>query len=197
MNVLQFFISLEVDLVTVATFMMIREATDLDLNDTLLVERAAFKKDGESNLTRDLLADPTAKPTLSLLAYIGAQPVGHILFTKATITTAPHIKASILAPLAVIPEYQKQGVGGALIKKGLQLQEQSGIELVFVLGHIKYYPKYGFTPAHKLGFEPTYPVPAEVADAWMVQALRPNIIGAVKGKVMGCNAMNRPENWRE
>jgi putative acetyltransferase len=177
--------------------MMIREATDLDLNDTLLVERAAFKKDGEANLTRDLLADPTAKPTLSLLAYNGKQPVGHIIFTKATITTAPHIKASMLAPLAVVPEYQTQGIGGALIKKGLQLQAESGIELVFVLGHIKYYPKYGFTPAQKYGFEPTYPIPAEVAGAWMVQALRPNIIGVVKGKVMGCDAMNRPENWRE
>lgn len=177
--------------------MIIRETTDIDLNDTLLVERAAFEKDAEANLTRDLIADPTAKPTLSLLAYNRDQPVGHVLFTKATITTAPHIKASMLAPLAVVPEYQKQGIGGALIKKGLQLQAQSGIELVFVLGHIEYYPKYGFTPAHKLGFEPTYPIPAEVADAWMVQALRPNIIGTVKGKVMGCDAMNRPENWRE
>lgn len=177
--------------------MMIREATDLDLNDVLLVEWAAFGKDVEANLTRDLIADPTAKPILSLLAYNGKQPVGHILFTKATITTASHIKASILAPLAVIPECQKQGIGGALIKKGLQLQKESGTEVVFVLGHIRYYPKYGFTPAHKLGFEPTYPIPPEVADAWMVQALRPNIIGTVKGKVMGCNAMNRPENWRE
>lgn len=177
--------------------MNIRETTNLDIEDSLLVERAAFKREGEAMLTRDLLADPTAKPVLSLLAYNGAQPIGHILFTKATITTAPHIKASMLAPLAVVPQYQKQGVGGALIKKGLQLQSQSGIELVFVLGHIEYYPKYGFTPAAKLGFEPTYPIPNEVADAWMVQALKPGIIGAVSGKVMGCDAMNRPENWRE
>jgi putative acetyltransferase len=177
--------------------MMIREATDQDLNDTLLVERAAFRKDAEANLTRDLLADPTAKPKLSLLAYNGEQPVGHILFTKATITNAPQIKASMLAPLAVVPQYQKQGIGGALIKKGIQLQAQSGVELVFVLGHIAYYPKYGFTPAQKYGFEPTYPIPSEVVDAWMVQALCPNIIGTIKGKVMGCDAMNRPENWRE
>jgi putative acetyltransferase len=68
---------------------------------------------------------------------------------------------------------------------------------VFVLGHPKYYPKFGFTPAEKYGFEPTYPIPAEVADAWMVQALRPNIIGTIKGKVTGANSMNRPENWRE
>ncbi len=177
--------------------MMIRETTDADLNDILLVERAAFKRDGEANLTRDLLADSTAKPVLSLLAYIKGQPVGHILFTKAQITNAPNIKASFLAPLAVIPEFQKQGIGGTLIKKGLQLQTQSGIELVFVLGHPTYYPKYGFTPATKYGFEPTYPIPVEVADAWMVQALRSGIIGTIEGKIMGCDSMNRPENWRE
>jgi putative acetyltransferase len=177
--------------------MIIRETTDLDLNDILLVEEAAFKRETEATLTCDLFADPTAKPLLSLLAYIEDQPVGHILFTKAIITTAPHIKASILAPLAVVPQHQKQGVGGALIKKGLQLQAQSGTEIVFVLGHPTYYPKHGFTPAHRLGFEPTYPIPAEVADAWMVQALKPGIIGVVSGKVICCDALNRPENWRE
>lgn len=177
--------------------MLIRETTEADLNDIWTVERAAFKTEGEANLTKDLLADPTAKPTLSLLAYIDDQPVGHILFTKAYITGAPEVAASFLAPLAVVPKFQKQGIGGALIKKGLELQAASGIEIVFVLGHPTYYPKYGFTPAAKYGFEPTYPIPAEVADAWMVQALKPKIFGTIKGKVMGSNAMNRPENWRE
>ncbi len=177
--------------------MLIRETTEADLNDIWAVERAAFKTEGEANLTKDLLTDPTAQPTLSLLAYIENQPVGHILFTKAYITNHPDIAASFLAPLAVVPKFQKQGIGGALIKKGVELQAASGIEIVFVLGHPKYYPKYGFTPAAKYGFEPTYPIPAEVADAWMVQEIKPNILGTIKGKVMGANSMNRPENWRE
>ncbi|MCL5876867.1 MAG: GNAT family N-acetyltransferase [Candidatus Bathyarchaeota archaeon] len=75
-------------------------------------------------MTRDLLVDPSAKPLLSLLAFIDGQPVGHILFSKATIVGAPNIKASFLAPLAVIPKFQKQEVGGSLIKKGLELQTQ-------------------------------------------------------------------------
>lgn len=177
--------------------MMIRETTDTDLNDILSVERAAFKRDAEVNLTRDLLNDPTAQPLLSLLAYVEAKPAGHILFTKATIEGVSHIKASFLAPLAVVPEFQKQGIGGSLIKKGLQLQTQSGTDLVFLLGHPTYYPKFGFTPAAKLGFETTYPIPQEFADAWMVAALRPNIIGTVSGRVLGCDVMNRPANWRE
>lgn len=177
--------------------MLVRETTDADLKDIWTVERAAFKTEGEAKLTNDLLSDLTAQPTLSLLAYIEDQPVGHILFTKAYITNFPNTAASFLAPLAVVPQFQKQGIGGSLIKKGLQRLSQSGIEIVFVLGHPTYYPKYGFTPAAKYGFEPTYPIPAEVADAWMVQELRPNILGTIKGKVMGSNAMNRPENWRE
>ncbi|MCW3983439.1 MAG: N-acetyltransferase [Candidatus Bathyarchaeota archaeon] len=170
--------------------MLIRETSDADLNDILLVERAAFNRDAEVNLTRDLLVDPSAKPLLSLLAYVDGQPVGHILFSKATVVGAPNIKASFLAPLAVIPEFQKQGIGGTLINKGLELQNQTGTDLVFVLGHIAYYPKFGFTPASKLGFEPTYPLPAEVADAWMVQALRPGVIGKVSGRVLGSDTMN-------
>ena len=177
--------------------MIIRETTDADLDDILLVERAAFNRDAEVVFTRDLLVDPSAKPLLSLLAYVERQPVGHILFSKATIVGATNIKASFLAPLAVIPKFQKQGVGGSLIKKGLELQTQTGTDIVFVLGHIAYYPKFGFTPASKLGFEPTYPIPAEVVDAWMVQALRPGIIGAVSGRVLCCDTMNRQEAWRE
>ncbi len=177
--------------------MIIRETTEADLNDILLVERAAFNRDAEVVFTRDLLVDPSARPLLSLLASVEGQPVGHILFSKATIVGAPNIKASFLAPLAVIPKFQKQGVGGSLIKKGLELQTQTGTDIVFVLGHITYYPKFGFTPASKVGFDPTYPIPAEVADAWMVQALRPGIIGAVSGKVLGSDTMNRQEAWRE
>ncbi len=177
--------------------MIIRKTTNADLNDILTVERAAFKRDIEANLTRDLLVDPSAKPRLSLIAIVDNQPAGHILYTKAHIVNAPNIAVSFLAPLAVVPKYQRQGIGGSLIKQGLELQAKSGIDLVFVLGHPTYYPKYGFTPAAKYGFESTYPIPPEVADAWMVKALRPNIIGTVSGKVMGCDAMNRPENWRE
>jgi putative acetyltransferase len=50
------------------------------------------------------------------------------------------------------------------------------VDLIFVVGHPDYYPRFGFTLALKLGIQPTYPLPAEVADAWMVLALHPNIL---------------------
>lgn len=178
--------------------MYIRETTDADLNDILFVERKAFKSNKEAELTKDMLADPSAKPLLSLLAFVENKPAGHILFTKGQLANGEgKLSVSFLAPLAVLPRFQKQGIGGSLIKKGLELLSQSGVDLVFVVGHPGYYPRYGFTPAAKFGFEPTYPLPEEVADAWMVKALSPDIIGAVSGKVICCDTLNKPEHWRE
>jgi len=178
--------------------MYIRETNDADLNDILFVEREAFNSNKEADLTKDMLADPSAKPLLSLIAYIEDQPAGHILFTKAHLSNIPRkVAVSILAPLAVIPKFQKQGIGGALVKKGLELLSKSGVDLVFVVGHPEYYPRHGFTPAGKLGFEAPYPIPEKDANAWMVQALRPNVIGSVSGKVVCCDVLNKPEFWRE
>jgi putative acetyltransferase len=184
--------------ITTVVAMYIRETKDADLNDILLVERAAFTSSKEAELTRDMLSDPSAKPLLSLLAFVENQPAGHILFTKGQLINAEgKVSVSFLAPLAVVPRFQKQGIGGSLIKKGLELLSKSGVDLVFVVGHPEYYPRFGFKPASKLGFEPTYPIPEEVADAWMVQELRPGIIGSVSGKVICCDALNKPEHWRE
>jgi putative acetyltransferase len=177
--------------------MDIKETTPADLGSILLVERAAFGTDSEAELTQNLLADPSAQPLTSLLALVEGQPVGHVLFTKARLSGAPEVSVSILAPLAVVPRFQKRGVGGCLIKRGLELLSGANVDLVFVIGWPNYYPRYGFTPAGRLGFEPPFPVPEKDADAWMVQALQPNIIGKVSGKVICCDALNKPEYWRE
>jgi len=178
--------------------MFIREASDSDLNDVLFVERVAFGHDKEAELVRDLLNDPSAKPVLSLLALRDERALGHILFTTARLTkTQDTVSTAILAPLAIVPDAQKQGIGGKLIERGLQLLSKSGVDLVFVLGHPGYYPRHGFKPAGHLGFEAPYPIPDEAADAWMVKALRPDAIGSVSGKVMCSDALNKPEHWRE
>lgn len=178
--------------------MIIRQATDADLNDVLLVEREAFKSDKEAKLVMDMLLDPTAKPRLSLIAIIDNQVVGHILFTKAHFANQHNQPIiSILAPLAIKPNYQKQGIGSKLIKKGLKILSESAVKLVFVLGHIDYYPKHGFVPAIPLGLEPPYSIPKEVENAWMVKALSSEILGSISGKVICCDALNQPEHWRE
>jgi putative acetyltransferase len=178
--------------------MQIREALESDLDDVLLVERLAFGHDEEADLVRDLLDDASAKPTLSLLAFDGDRLLGHILFTSARLTTTQNTtSAAILAPLAVVPDAQNQAIGGKLIGRGLDLLRESGVDLVFVLGHPEYYPRHGFKPAGRLGFEAPYPIPDKNANAWMVQALRPDVIDSVSGKVICADGLNKPELWRE
>ena len=177
--------------------MYIRETTEADLIDILYVEKSAFIRDAEVELTRDLLVDPTAEPRLSLLAIVEDKPAGHILFTNGHLTNHPQVKVSFLAPLAVVPKYQKRGIGGALIKKGIEKLSELNIDLVFVLGWPNYYPRFGFTPAGKLGFEAFCPIPEKDIDAWMVKELRPNLIGSVSGKLIPCEALSKPEHWRE
>jgi putative acetyltransferase len=177
--------------------MEIRETTSADLQDIVYVEHEAFHREAEPQLTKDMLADPSAEPRLSLLAYVDNQPAGHILFTHGYLTNNPKIEVSFLAPLAIVPKFQRQGIGGSLIKEGLARLTKAGVDLVFVVGHPQYYPRHGFIPASKLGFEPTYPFPKELEDAWMAQELRPGIIGVVSGKVICCDTMNKPEVWRE
>ena len=178
--------------------MKIRAAKGSDLNEVLRVESRAFGQDEESELVRGLLNDPSAAPLLSLLAINDKQAVGHILFTRVGLAGAQEpVSASILAPLAVIPESQRRGVGGKLIEEGLRILSEMGVELVFVLGHPGYYPRFGFKPAGVLGFEAPYPIPEKHADAWMVRELRAGIIGSVRGKVVCADTLSRPEYWRE
>ena len=179
----------------------IRESTESDVTAVLEVETKAFgKKKGPeiAQLVHGLLQDPSATPLLSLMAVNDSQAIGHVLFTKACIAGAEEsVSVAILAPLAVIPDAQSQGVGTQLIQEGLRLLSESGVELVFVLGHPEYYPRHGFRPAGALGFEAPYPIPDEHADAWMVKELRPDVIGSVSGPVICADVLNQPEHWRE
>lgn len=181
--------------------MKIRKTVSADLNNILQIHRQAFG--GEegmeiADLVNDLMVDRTAMPLLSLIAEDNNKPIGHVLFTKAKLNGADeNTTVQILAPLAVIPEEHSKGVGGLLIKEGLNQLKSSGVELVFVLGHPAYYPRYGFQTAGKLGYKAPYPIPEEHADAWMVQELRSGVIGRATGAVQCSDVLNQPQHWRE
>lgn len=151
-----------------------------------------------AKLVLDLLSDATAMPILSLVAEENIQLIGHILFTKVSISPQDQpISAQILAPLAVIPGIQNTGIGIKLIEKGLDRLKETGVDMVFVLGHPDYYPKAGFAPAGIQGFEAPYPIPEEHAGAWMVQELKEGILDSINGKVICSDVLNQPEHWRE
>ncbi|MBU4130631.1 MAG: N-acetyltransferase [Proteobacteria bacterium] len=179
----------------------IRKSTASDQLEIANIHTKAFgeKKGPEiAELVRGLLNDKTAMPFLSLVAIEGEKTVGHILYTKANIIPAmASVSAQILAPLAILPEFQNKRIGAKLIKEGLNLLKETGVELVFVLGHPGYYPRSGFTPAGVLGFQAPYHIPEEHADAWMVQELGSGIIGRIKGAVQCSDVLDQPEHWRE
>jgi len=181
----------------------IRQANENDLEAILSVVQAAFKEDtgGEGSVTqlvKDALKDPSAEPVLSLLALKDQQPVGHTLFTKAHLDTHPDVSVSLLAPLAVVPDYQRQGIGSRLVQEGLALLNQASVKLVFVLGHPQYYPRHGFQPASPLGFSPPYPTPEKEPDAWMVRELCPGAISKNAPARFNCaSSIDRPAYWEE
>ena len=149
-------------------------------------------------LVNDLLEDETAKPLLSLVAEKNGKLVGHILFTTARLqpeNQEPTIR--ILAPLAVSSDVQGEGVGGVLIREGLKQLAESDVDLVFVLGHPRYYPRFGFQTAGILGFEAPYTIPSEHADAWMVQELKTGRLAKNEGKIQCSEVLNQPQYWRE
>lgn len=177
----------------------IRESGIDDFASIMDVEKRAFGYEKEAALVAELLQDASALPLLSLLAFNGNVATGHILFTRAGFRgqESPPLM-HILAPLAVRPEYQKKGVGGQLIKTGLDLLRQRGSVLVFVLGHKEYYPKFGFQPyAAHLGFPPPYPMPEENAEYWMVQSLTSNGLSGSTGTIKCADTLDKPQHWRD
>lgn len=131
-------------------------ACDIDKQRISKVLIAAFGTEKRNEITDNvasLLADPSAQPSLSLVAAVNDHVVGYILITKARIRHFRQIEASvILATLSVHPKYQNQGIGGRINKEGLKHLKTIVIDLVFVLGHPTDYSTYGFAPAKRSGF---------------------------------------------
>jgi len=181
--------------------MKIRRSNETDRAAIEGIHRSAFGQDqGEEivELVNDLFDDETAKPLLSLVAETGGKRVGHILFTAVRIQPGDQlVSARILAPLAVSGDFQGGGVGAALIREGLKQLAESGVGLVFVLGHPGYYPKFGFQTAGLVGLHAPHPIPAQHADAWMVQELKAGVIGGIEGTVQCSEVLNQPRHWRE
>jgi len=108
------------------------------------IYEAAFGQRVEAELVRRLHEDGDL--ILSLTAYgDGDAPVGHIAFSNLAIHESSHVRGCVLAPLAVVPAFQRQGVGSRLVRRGLDQLRARGYDLVAVLGDPNYYARFGFT----------------------------------------------------
>lgn len=129
----------------------IREETLQDAAFVRRVNELAFEQPNEAVLVERLRA--SCEDLLSLVATDGEDVVGHILFSPVTVTGTDGSKVAGmgLAPMAVVPGHQRQGVGSALIVRGLELLVDRDCPYVIVLGHSTYYPRFGFVPASQHG----------------------------------------------
>lgn len=121
--------------------MIVRPATPDDHDAIHAVEAAAFGQADEADLVDALRA--AGDVVVELVAEEDEAVVGHILFSP--LTTSNGARFAALAPLAVAPERQKDGVGAMLTFTGLEMCRSAGIEAVIVLGHPEYYPSFGFS----------------------------------------------------
>ena len=106
-----------------------------------------------------------ADPVVSLVAVEDATVLAHILFSPVTLDTADSALVMGLAPMAVRPDRQRQGIGSELVRYGLERCRELGAVAVVVLGHAEYYPRFGFKPASGFGVRSEYDVPD---DAFML-----------------------------
>jgi len=125
--------------------LVVRPETTADRTAVWQVNRLAFGGDAEAMLVEALHTEGFAR--VSLIAEAGREVVGHILFSQlAIVTTRGTVEGLSLAPLAVVPSHQRMGIGSSLVAEGLRICREAGHEIVVVLGHPRFYPRFGFSP---------------------------------------------------
>ncbi|MGM0432381.1 MAG: GNAT family N-acetyltransferase [Spirochaetota bacterium] len=184
----------------------VRQSNEKDIPSLLDVHLQAFgTSEGPEivDLVSQLFEDTSAYPLLSLVADRQGSIVGHVLFSAAELVPEPSPEilehtpsVRILAPLAVLPQKQSNGIGGLLIEQGLNQLKNKGVELVCVLGHPTYYRRFGFKPALALGFRAPHPIAPAETDAWMIQELKPGIISQFQGFIRCSDTLGHPRYWR-
>lgn len=124
----------------------IRAARPADAEVVAALNRAAFGGEEEVGIVERLRGDGLV--AVELVAEQGGALAGHILLSRLpTVMDGRSVKAVALAPMAVRPGLQKQGIGGRLIAAALDKARAAGVEAVIVLGHPGYYPRFGFSAA--------------------------------------------------
>jgi predicted N-acetyltransferase YhbS len=158
-----------VEITTIET--IIRAERTEDREAITDVNTQAFGRKAEAELVERIRQSIGFFPELSLVAERAGRIVGHALFSGVAVQKETgRLDVLALGPIAVVPDVQRQGIGGRLIRAGLEIGAQAGFPAVVLIGHPTYYPRFGFTPAGRHGLKLTFEVPDDV---FMAIPLRP------------------------
>jgi putative acetyltransferase len=158
--------------------MIVRSECPEDRAAIRFVNEEAFSRRDEADLVDGLHNQGAV--VASFVAEVQERVVGHILFSRMSIETGRtgSVPAVALAPMAVLPEQQGQGIGGELIKYGLGWLRGEGEQVVIVLGHPEYYSRFGFSTDKACSLASPFP-----AEAFMALELSPGALDGIRGKV--------------
>ena len=167
----------------------IRESVQADASAIESLYPQAFPDEDLLPLVRDLLQRPVI--AVSLVGAIDLRIAGHAILTMCGVVGSS-VKAALLGPLAVVPAWQRQGIGSAIVRAGLQRLKDADVDLVCVLGDPAYYGRLGFAPETLV--EPPFPLPVEWQGAWQSQYLD-DTTSPCRGKLTVPPQWQQPALW--
>ena len=158
----------------------IRQETPKDIADIHALQVEAFGRSEEADLV-DRLRDEDVL-WLSQVALRNDQVVGHAAYSLVKVSDGGSVwRFPALGPIAVEPARQGRGIGGALIRAGIEVVSDAGYGLLFLVGHPTYYPRFGFQPALPLGFTSDWIKPDGPHEHFMALVLDESLIGSIHG----------------
>lgn len=161
------------------TDLLLRGERESDYNDIYEINCKAFGGETEAKIVNAVRKTRNYAKGFSIVAFHEEKAVGHAIFTHASIVNkGRRFNCLALGPMAVTPEFQRQGVGKQLVEEGILRAKENNFKAIIVLGHKEYYPKFGFTPASAKNISNKFNAPPE---NFMILELLPNALKGISG----------------
>ena len=176
--------------------MDIRLAQETDLDSILKVIETSFSDEENKvilNLVQELSREVTSPSIKSLVAEVDNQVIGYVSFSPIFLKTDSSIVGYILAPLAVSPEHQKQGVGSNLINAGIEMLTKDGVGVLLVYGDPAYYGRFGFKEEIGYSFLPPYTL--QYPFGWTGMMLNDTPVPENSIEFQCVAALSKPDLW--
>lgn len=158
--------------------LVIRPETAHDRAAIRDVNQATFDSDSEADLVDALRRGGYVE--VSVVAETDSKIVGHALFSRLPIITSSRVVDAVsLAPMAVLPDHQRRGIGSRMVEAGIDACRKRGCRIVLVLGHPEFYQRFGFSAELARPLES----PFGGGEAWMALELAPEALRGVEGRV--------------